>query len=335
MCERAIYLRKGIDLYTKEQDLDDLCLSRSEWKQIEILLDILEPFKRCSDRMEAMNRPGIEKVFWIYEKLFNDVDRIAQHLNNETGEEKRCLDALIPAYDAMHSKLSKYYSGTEKPDVYRDAMILDPHLKLHLTTNMDWSGCQVGEYCGDGYSRACWQRFIAQYQESEIQPEPNSSCPRKCPLMAVITDDDDFEQMLSLLPRDFISNKYNIYINAPRSNEKGDILQIWKRLSKTKYLHLGLMVGDILAVSATRAGVKCQFSKSGKVETTYRACINLITTTDIMMYKDYLKRRGKALSEVEVVISVNEEQVSINDLDPPREWRRHWFNNRPAYKRIL
>ena len=176
--------------------------------------------------MKATNRPGIEQVFWIYEKLFNDLDRIAEHLNNATGEEERCFDALIPAYDTMRSKLSKYYSGTGKPDAYGDAMILDPHLKLHLTTNMDWSGGQMGEYSGDGYSRACRQRFIEQYQESEIQPEPSSSCPRKCPSTAVITDDDDFEQMLSLLPRDSISNKYDIYINASRSNEKGDILQI-------------------------------------------------------------------------------------------------------------
>ena len=50
------------------------------------------------------------------------------------------------------------------------------------------------------------------------------------------------------------------------------------------------MVRDILAVPATGAGVERQFSKSGKVETTYRARINPITTSDIMIYKDYLKR---------------------------------------------
>jgi len=335
MCERAIYLQKAIDLYTKEQHFYDLSLSRSEWKRIEILLDVLDLFKRCSDRMEATNRPGIEKVFWIYEKLFNDLDRLAEQLDDATGEEERCLDDLISAYDAMRSKLSKYYSGTGKPGVYGDAMILDPCLKLHLTKSPEWSGGQTGEYSGQGYSRACRRRFIEDYQKSEIEPEPTVSHVRKRPSASITADEDDFEQMLSSLPRDSISNEYDIYINAPRSNEKGDILQIWRRLSKTEYVRLGLMVRDILAVPATGAGVERQFSKSGKVETAYRARINPITTSDIMMYKDYLKRRGKALSEIEVAMGANEEEVNIDDLDVPREWRRDWFNNHSAGRRTL
>ena len=38
--------------------------------------------------MEATNRPEIEKVFSMYEKLFNDLDRLAEQLDDATGEEE-------------------------------------------------------------------------------------------------------------------------------------------------------------------------------------------------------------------------------------------------------
>ena len=58
MCER-VYLRKVIDMYARQQSFHHLQISPQEWKRVEFILDILEPFKRCSDRMEATKRPGI------------------------------------------------------------------------------------------------------------------------------------------------------------------------------------------------------------------------------------------------------------------------------------
>ena len=63
MCECGIYLRKAIDTYVQQQSFVLLEISQQEWKRVEFLLDILEPFKRCNDGMEATSRPGIEKVF--------------------------------------------------------------------------------------------------------------------------------------------------------------------------------------------------------------------------------------------------------------------------------
>src|SRR5213075_1091926 len=101
MCERAVYLRKAIDMYVKEQHYFQLEISQSEWKQIEFLLDILEPFKQCSDRMEATKCHGIEKVFWIYETQFNEVNRIAEAMDKAVGEEAEWIEELEPAFVAM------------------------------------------------------------------------------------------------------------------------------------------------------------------------------------------------------------------------------------------
>jgi len=74
MFERAIYLRKPIDAFIRYTSLK---LSENEWAQIEFVYNILIPLKACCMRLQQTSRPGIEKVFWIYESLFNELDRLA------------------------------------------------------------------------------------------------------------------------------------------------------------------------------------------------------------------------------------------------------------------
>ena len=77
MFERAIYLRKPIDAFVKDLRYSSLKLSENEWAQIEFVYNILLPLKACCMRLQQTTRPGIEKVFWTYESLFNELDRLA------------------------------------------------------------------------------------------------------------------------------------------------------------------------------------------------------------------------------------------------------------------
>jgi len=115
MCERGVYLRKAIDTYVQQQSFVHLEISQQEWKRVEFLLDILEPFKRCNDRMEATKRPGIEKVFWVYETLFNELDRLVDVINESTERDGEWAEELQPAFEAMRAKLTKYYDKTALP----------------------------------------------------------------------------------------------------------------------------------------------------------------------------------------------------------------------------
>jgi len=101
MCERGVYLRKAIDTYVRQQSLDHLQISSQEWKRVELILDILLPFKKSSDRMEATKRPGIEKVFWIYESLYNELDRLSSLMEASDMTEARWIEDLQPAFEAM------------------------------------------------------------------------------------------------------------------------------------------------------------------------------------------------------------------------------------------
>ena len=317
-------------MYIQQQHFFQLEISESEWKRVEFLLDVLEPFKKCNDRMEAMKRPGIEKVFWIYETLFNELDRLAELIDRSNGEEGDWVEELHPAFTAMRAKLTKYYTGTSKPSVYGDGMILDPRLKLYLTTQPEWSGGQDGPYSGAGYSAACRNRYIQQYEKSESHSQFTTAS-RKRPHSAM--EDDDFEQMVNSLPLDMNINEYDAYIKAPRILQKGNGLDIWRIWAKTTYPHLATMVRDILAVPATGAGVERQFSKSGKVETKLRARIDPVTTCESMMYKDMLVRKNRALIITPANTSAEDIEMESNE-EPPSEWRYDWFKGRKN-KRIV
>jgi len=332
MCERAVYLRKAIDMYVKQQYFFQLEISQQEWKRVEFLLDILEPFKRCNDRMEGTKRPGIEKVFWIYETLFNELDRLAEVMDQADTKEAEWIKELQPAFGAMRAKLTKYYTGTSKPSVYGDGMILDPRLKLYLTTQPQWSGGQDGEYSGAGYSAACRNRYLEKYEKVTPQSQPPTSS-RKRPHSSI--DDDDFEQMVNSLPFDANINEYDAYINSPRIVEKGNVLDIWRTSTGTSYPHLGLMVRDVFPVPATGAGVERQFSKSGKVETKLRAQIDPVTTCESMMYMDMLVRKKRSLGMTQAVTGFGKYEIQLNEEEPPPEWRQDWFRNRKNKQTVM
>jgi len=74
----------------------------------------------------------IEKVFWIYETLFNELDQLVDVMDKAVRKDAKWVTELQPAFKAMRAKLTKYYNKTTIPFVYSDGMILDPRLKLYL-----------------------------------------------------------------------------------------------------------------------------------------------------------------------------------------------------------
>jgi len=77
MLERAIYLRKPIDAFVKDLSFPDLQLSPTEWTQVEFVFNILLPLKATSMRLQQTSRPAMEAVFYTYETLFNELDRLS------------------------------------------------------------------------------------------------------------------------------------------------------------------------------------------------------------------------------------------------------------------
>jgi len=115
MLQRAVYLRRAIEKFIDDvPKLRTFKLTKMEWDQAEFLLNILLPLHACSSRLEGTVRPGIAKVFWVYESLFNELDRLSDIMSNPRNAQHQWMIALKPALDALTSKLRKHYSATDQ-----------------------------------------------------------------------------------------------------------------------------------------------------------------------------------------------------------------------------
>lgn len=76
MIERIFYLRKPIEQFLAERNKTSLMLEKKEWDYCELLLTVLLPFKKVSDRLQMTRRPTIDAIFWCYEMLFNELDEL-------------------------------------------------------------------------------------------------------------------------------------------------------------------------------------------------------------------------------------------------------------------
>ena len=83
MLEQAIYLRKPIDAFIKDLHYPALKLSDTEWIQIEFVFNILLPLKATCMHLQQTSRPAMEKVFYMYETLFNELDRLSMQAEDK------------------------------------------------------------------------------------------------------------------------------------------------------------------------------------------------------------------------------------------------------------
>jgi len=171
MIERAVFLRNAVETFTTQNsnDFDHLILSNKEWDQAEILLSILLPFKLVSDQLEQTKRPVIERVFWSYETMFNQIDMIETKLRR--GHEP-WLKELQKSVSAMTKKLKDYYAKTVEAWVYSDGVLLNPWIKAGLFKNPSWRDdtCNWAEE----YITGCRNRYLETY-EPMVHLLPKSS----------------------------------------------------------------------------------------------------------------------------------------------------------------
>jgi len=61
---------------------------------------------------------GINQIFWVYESLFNELDRLSTIVEQRVNAHHTCLTALAPALWSLNAKLQKYYNKTAKVCVH-------------------------------------------------------------------------------------------------------------------------------------------------------------------------------------------------------------------------
>ncbi|OQD73541.1 hypothetical protein PENANT_c201G08001 [Penicillium antarcticum] len=114
MLTRARKLQQVFDDFCCQYDQEHLALRQEQWRQVDYLLSILQPFHQFTTILSKKKDVTIHLVFKIYNKLFEHLEKSA--------------------------KLSVYYADTDKVDGYLYAIgtILSPQDKLQFFSTKDW-----------------------------------------------------------------------------------------------------------------------------------------------------------------------------------------------------
>ena len=336
MLQRALYLRKAIEYFLRRNPTyDQYKLSTMEWKQVEFLVYILHPFQACSSRLEGTTRPGIAKVFWVYESLFNELDRLSDLMEDPENSEHQWLKALKPALDAMVATLQKYYNKTSGKSVYFNGVLFEPRSKLSLFRQASWTDVDIQAYLADTR-----ELYVEEYESRDTIRSPRlTGYKRPYSEMTGNDDEDDdeeFERTLQSLPTPIRKNELDEYISSDPLMYKVQELDYWRQASCHEYKHLGVMVRDTLAVPATGAGVERLFSFSGLIGSKLRGRLNASTMEDIMMYRNWMARRKRNVQIFPAAgLGAGEEPVQEENDDVPKDWKDQWWKEQRTKGRRL
>jgi len=138
MLRRAKRLEFSFDWFCLEYAHTRLQITSDEWRQVDYLLCITQPFFQFTTTLSKTKDVTIHTVFSIYNCLFDYLERsIRQLKRKKIGWKQQMLQALEPA----ESKLREYYYMTDTKglgDSFASSTILDPQYKLDFFKTSDW-----------------------------------------------------------------------------------------------------------------------------------------------------------------------------------------------------
>ena len=115
----------------------DLTLSEDEWRQIEYLLWITQPFFKFTTVLCKSKDTTIHIVFEIYNNLFEYLEKSTRQLQRKKVLWKQ---GMLKALGTARDKLAEYYSKTDEVygNLFAIGTILVPEYKLQFFNSKDW-----------------------------------------------------------------------------------------------------------------------------------------------------------------------------------------------------
>ena len=316
MLEQAVYLRRPIRRFVEEDDSEmrEFQLSEEEWDLAEVLLVFLMPFKRCTTRFECNSTtPEIDYVFFAYDKMFNHIEDVKTALSSGASiGVLPCAPFMSKALDEMELTLKRYYSKTDLPTVYGDAMILNPRCKLSLFEDDTWS-----EEDAIRYETSCRNRF-QQYTTDSTSTNVE---------VGVMQSDGngirdlEFAEMLAKRGTKRRRNDIDRYIDIPPDPNIKSSLEWWKA-NHTMFPDLAKFARDVLPVPASGCKVEREFSVLRKIAMCQRSSLSASTIANLMMCKSVLRKRPKEADDID------ELPIPENSGNIPPEWEGNWWFNK-------
>jgi hypothetical protein len=137
MLRRAKRLRPIFTPFCIEYDREYLLLNDEEWRQIDYLLCITEPFFIYTTQLSKTRDVTAHYVFKIYNKLFEHLEQSMKQLHRKRVPWKK---QMLEALEAGRLKLDEYYSQTDhvRGHIYAVITMLAPTNKFQFFLSKDW-----------------------------------------------------------------------------------------------------------------------------------------------------------------------------------------------------
>lgn len=137
MLRRAKRLRLIFDPFCIEYDRTDLMLNPDEWRQIDYLLCITQPFFDFTLELSKTKDVTAHHVFRIYNKLFEHLEWSIRQLRSKKVPWKKTMHKAL---GAAREKLASYYEQTDsvQGDLYAVGTMLAPVNKFQFFRTNDW-----------------------------------------------------------------------------------------------------------------------------------------------------------------------------------------------------
>lgn len=239
MLARAKKLQQAFDAFCSQYDQEHFALSQEQWRQVDYLLCILQPFHRFTTLLSKTKDVTIHRVFKVYNKLFDHLEKSIRQLRRKRVAWKQ---VMLTSLEAAKSKLSTYYRDTDKADgyLYPIGTILSPQDKLQFFSTSDWDPDPVEGIDYRATYRQSLESCVERYSKSFIEEQQVL----RAPTMNTITDEFDLACV-----RD--------------ESQQSHISQLVQSDELTRYLDSGeylLICGGIIADLSSRHSPKCPAS---------------------------------------------------------------------------
>ncbi|OQE61520.1 hypothetical protein PENNAL_c0284G08124 [Penicillium nalgiovense] len=313
MLRRAKRLSKFYDEYCDNIGTQKYKLSKAEWRRIDYLLYITEPFYRYTTVLSKTKEITVHHVFGVYNALFDHFKKSIERLRPKTIPWKV---AMLNALEAGMQKLTSYYAKTKEihGSLYAIGTILAPQHKLSFFSSKAWGKSTDDTTWSDKYKEIL-REFMDPYTQRHFQTQ---SLLGEQPLQGFSASTSDFDALVELRPQvrpDPSNSDHELtrYLEKPRKNV--DPLQFWKEYEQESPI-LSSVARDILSIPATGAGVERLFNTARDICHYRRGQLNPKTIQDIIMFR---LQEADEQREAELAAEVPEAISDMEDSDEDEE----------------
>lgn len=208
MLRRAKRLQATCDRYCTESGAQGLVLNSDEWRQIDYLLSLTQPFYYYTTCLSKTKETTIHLIFAIYNLLFDHLEKsIAQLARKKLKWKATMLSALRHA----KQKLSDYYAATDKVfgDLYAIATILAPHYKLQFFAGKNWGEKFRAQY------RKSIEKYFEPYQQQYLEAQATQPVSYVQSSVSYVSDlDMALASQLPLQPETNTSDELTQYLGS-------------------------------------------------------------------------------------------------------------------------